>query len=87
MQYVGLRAIARQMGVSTKSIIRMHVKEGFLMWQKKGKGTRINWVSDDDLIAFWKIEQSRKSAREYRIGHRREDRTRKRQNASGDNVA
>ena len=78
-EYFGLRAIAKRKGwKSTATPIVYHLRENFPMYLVKGRGTKINWVTNDDLLYRWEMEQCRKTRESYRKGHRREQRQRKR---------
>jgi hypothetical protein len=73
MKYVGLRAIAHRMGwKSPTSPIRAMKSRGFLMVELPIHGAGCRWYTNDDLIYTWELQQARRAARNYRIGHRRD---------------
>jgi hypothetical protein len=78
-EYRGLRAIAERKGWKSASTPIVYcLRDGFPIYLVKGRGTKINWVTNDDLIYRWELEQCRKTRDSYRKGHRREQRQRKR---------
>ena len=80
--------IARRMNwKSTSTPITYHLRDGFPMYLHKGRGTKINWVSNDDLIYSWELAQCEKTRESYRKGRRREQRQQKRQMKETDSTA
>jgi hypothetical protein len=83
--YEGLRAIAARMGwKSPSTAIIAHLRDNFPMYLKRGKGTKLNWVSNDNLIFCWEVQECRRTRQVYRKGHRRQQRQRKRQNETAE---
>ena len=74
MQYKGLNAIAKRLGVSTGKLRRRYKELQYPMYIMRGVGTRILFVSNDQLIALWEQEQIKRCAENYKPGQRRQDR-------------
>jgi hypothetical protein len=76
--YRGLTAISKRMGWSISKTIRVAngvtQTVGALAYLERGRGTRVIWITTDDLIHCWQSAQCIATKAHYRYGKRRQDR-------------